>query len=855
MPSPAVPAQVRPHRPLRQRLWFRVALGVVVALLAFGAWYVSPWGRETTTVWALDRGFHRFDKRANFYKSLLAIPGRRLAAADVPHLDVAIKPKHWQQLAAMRAAALQKGLLEESEQGVVPATLSIGDRAMAVDVRLKGDYTDHLEGNKWSFRIEVTDDGEFEGMRRFSLQDPRTKGFHGEQLYYATLQRLGVLVPRYRFVTARIGPLDCGVMAVEEHVAKELLESQGRREGPIVHWDEAMLFWGRDDYRETTVVPFGLKKLLKVPALAGQLPVAVDLLRAFTDGVRAPSQVFAVEPLAGMIAAATFWGSWHGQRWHNTRFAFDPVLQRLEPIGYDANLQMHRPLPAIVAHEEDWLQRALADDVVAAATVRRLHELCAAVADGSLLTILRDVEQRALPALHREFWLLDAFPIAELQERAAFFAKVDVAGLRRKHLGALPLRACSTVQGADVVLELTADAPTTIAAIRWCTRDGSGATLPWTLRTEAEWPLRVPAGGRLSLRGLPCGDPRFTGLELELVEAGSKVVQRVAGNPVPTGGRALPESTIAAQLQAHPFLRAEEAVLQLAGAHDLSTHLIVPAGCSLQIAAGSELRFGPGVALIAHGPVHVGGTAAAPVRLTASDPHRGWLGVAVIAPGGVSTWTHAHVSHTTGVAIDSWTLTGAVTFAHGPVVLQDCTFEHNRAEDALNVITGHVQIERCAFADTISDAFDGDFVTGRVADVRFSRITGDGLDISGADLDIENVTAVDVRDKAVSVGERSSARVRSVRAERVGTGIACKDGSRLTLTDVVVESPAVAGVMAYTKKAEFGPAVIDATLVVVRGQERALLVQHGSSLTLDGKAIAAVPLDVDELYATVMRKR
>lgn len=855
MSSPVATAQGQP-RPLRQRTAFKVLVGVAVVLLAAAGWYVSPWGRETTTVWAKDRGFHRFDKNANFYKSLLAVPGRRLGAADVPHLDLAIKPKHWQQLAAMRATALQKGLIEESEQLVVPATLSVGGRALAVDVRLKGDYTDHLEGNKWSFRIEVTDDGEFEGMRRFSLQDPRTKGFHGEQLYYATLQRLRVLTPRYRFVTARIGPLDCGVMAVEEHVAKELLESQGRREGPIVHWDEAMLFWGRDDYRETTVVPFGLKKLLKVPALARQVPVAVDLLRAFTDGVRPASQVFAVEPLAGMIAAATFWGSWHGQRWHNTRFAFDPVLQRLEPIGYDANLQMHRPLPAIVAHEEDWLQRALADDVIAAATVRRLRELCAAVDDGSLLATVREVERQALPALHREFWLLDAFPVAELQERAAFFAAVDVTGLRSKHLGALPLRGWSTVQGADVVLELTADASATIAAVRWCTRDGSGATLPWTLRQDTKWPLRLPAGGRLTLRGLPCGDPQFTGLELELAgDGGKNVVQRVPGNPVPTGARALPEATLAAQVQAHPFVRADETVLHVAGSHDVSTHLIVPAGCSLQVAAGSELRFAPGVALIAHGPVQIAGTATAPVRLTAQDPHRGWLGVAVIAPGGPSTWTHAIMSHTVGVAIDSWTLTGAVTFAHGPVVLQDCTFEHNRAEDALNVITGRVLIERCAFADTVSDAFDGDFVTGRIADVRFARITGDCVDISGADLDVENVTATDVRDKAVSVGERSVARVRGVRAERVGTGVACKDGSRLVLADVVVAAPAVAGVMAYTKKAEFGPAVVDATQVVVQGQERALLVQHGSSLTVDGKAVATVPLDVDELYATVMRKR
>ena len=59
----------------------------------------------------------------------------------------------------------------------MPAEIRWADRSVRVKLRLKGDLPDHLEGDKWSFRIHTRDGNAIMGMRRFSIQAPKTRGF------------------------------------------------------------------------------------------------------------------------------------------------------------------------------------------------------------------------------------------------------------------------------------------------------------------------------------------------------------------------------------------------------------------------------------------------------------------------------------------------------------------------------------------------------------------------------------------------------------------------------------------------------------------------------------------------------
>ena len=81
-----------------------------------------------------------------------------------------------------RTEALVSGILLTSDEDFVPATMHLNEgSAFAINIRLKGDWTDHLMGENWSFRIHIADPQQaILGMRRFSIQAPETRNYEKE---------------------------------------------------------------------------------------------------------------------------------------------------------------------------------------------------------------------------------------------------------------------------------------------------------------------------------------------------------------------------------------------------------------------------------------------------------------------------------------------------------------------------------------------------------------------------------------------------------------------------------------------------------------------------------------------------
>jgi hypothetical protein len=159
---------------------------------------------------------------------------------------------------------------------------------------------------------------------------------------------------------------------------------------------------------------------------------------------------------------------------------------------------------------------------------------------------------------------------------------------------------------------------------------------------------------------------------------------------------------------------------------------------------------------------------------------------------------------------------------------------------------------------TASDAFDADFSTGTLTASRFVEVGtaggGDAVDVSGSQITVSASEFRDVSDKALSVGEKSVMNASNIIIDTVGTGAASKDGSILNLSDAKISNASFAGLTAYVKKPEYGPAEIIAIDIVIKDAQTPVLVQTGSRVQLDGEDSAARDIDVDALYETVMRK-
>jgi hypothetical protein len=307
-------------------------------------------------------------------------PSEAPPANELATIELRIPESSAAVLERVRKAALERGIITQAEADTVPAELVLEGVAQPAEIRIKGDWTDHVEDERWSYRIRLTA-GTFRGMREFSIQAPKTRGYLWEWLVHEAARRERVLVPRSTFLNVVQNGHALGVYFLEEHFEKELLESQGRREGPIVVWDESALWSAllqdgeipakglRGSSRGTAathtpapaeVRAFGEGHLAASPTLSRALHAALDELKALRalalaelpevdrrrvlesiDELRGRTleDLVDVERLGCAHALLSLFQSEHALAWHNMRFYRDPVQARLEPILFDCAVQ------------------------------------------------------------------------------------------------------------------------------------------------------------------------------------------------------------------------------------------------------------------------------------------------------------------------------------------------------------------------------------------------------------------------------------------------------------------------------------------------------------------------------------
>ena len=857
--------------------------GILAVALVVGsyAWENKFVGKAALEFFARTLGYDAFlDRGANKVAALRALPGNYFRNVDIPKVVLDIKFENWEKILAKLAKALATGGLVQEEGDFVPASIRYADGKAKVKIRLKGDHLDHLEGDKWSFRVKTRSKDHVYGMRRFSLQKPEAREFQLTPMMLALTKSLGLIPSRYMFVDLTINGNHIGTMALEEHPAKEMLEASGRKDSVIIRFNEKY-FWNWynkgasaassfnpfNDYRFAPIDAFQSSRIKKSATLSRNHDVAAGLLRGFAEGRLPASVVFDTELMGRFLAVSELFGAWHGIRWHNLRFYFNPLTSQLEPLPFDFSSELK--WGSFVTNREPITRDMLRDQKIEQSFRTHLKSLIERVRSGEVTKLLKQAEARHLPRLQKEYLLHGAYPLNRLVKRAAMLEERMLG-----NKGGSPIRYDQLVfarQYSDQgkrVLSLT-NAMTLPVMVKRVYLAGCKGAAPDS--TEA-----IPAG-RLPLT-LPAANPEAPpkGVTLELSGnlgqncammvdahlAGNDKIKTVTVDPdiAALGASPIPASTISRQLAGRHFLtyhRADKTLRIAAGDHTIGRDIVVPTGMTLTIGAGTTLRFAPGIAIIAHGPLAFKGTAEAPITLRPSNAKKGWQGIAVMRAGARSELRHTRVIHTTGVAKPGWSLTGGVTFYESDVDVVATTFKGHNGEDALNIVRSDFVIDGTTFDTTLSDAFDSDFSTGKVTKSTFINIGtaggGDAIDTSGSVVEITDVTFRQVSDKAISAGEASTVTASDIVIDDTGTGLASKDRSTLTASKISIRGAKFAALTAYIKKPEYGGATIIADDVSIAGGNTRNLVQNGSRIVLAGRELDTQDIDIDALYDTVMK--
>ncbi len=795
-------------------------------------------------------------------------------ALETLYVDVA--PRHVAQLEAKRAEALERWILLTSSDDFVPATLRLGEQTFRARLRLKGDWADHIAHDKWSFRIELRDDGYLHRMQTFSIQDPSARIYLNEYLFLKNLADEDVLGVRYTFVHVVLNGEYKGIYALEESFAKELLEFQGRRESVIVRYSEDLL-WRSWALRDDAVTPPGVERFYVAdefdsgrvnasPVLAAQRDTAVGLLRGFVTGELAAPEVFDLERTGKYLALSDLWNALHGLTWHNLRYYFNPVTSRLEPIAFDND-----PISPILDPEDVGLSPAHFnhDPYLQAAYARALWEVSQPGYVEALEARLGAEYERLRAVMEPEFGAEVLAPPWKTLRRRQELNRQRLTPVQTTY--AYRVRPADAPDGEVPVVEVgnLMDLPVEVVGVRVGDAE-IPAAFAWADESARPHLVTPPADApaALVLRALApdAAALPYVRLTLPLTATAGDVtlltrvwgLTRTITQPVlpayalPLAAGPRPAApTLEEVLRRHPYLQHEPGTKWLtipAGTWELSGTLVLPAGYGLQLGPGTTLRFGAEDFLLATGPLDFRGTAEAPVILQPQGDR--WLGVAVLDAGAPSTWEHVTVERTAAIRREGWTFTGGVTFHRSPVRIAHGRFLGTEAEDALNVIRAVFEIADTEFAGTASDAFDGDFTEGTFERCTFRDVAADGIDVSGSDVTVRGARFYNLGDKALSVGEASRMVAEDLLVDGADFALASKDGSHLSAVRVVVRNVEIAALAAYTKKPAYGPATmqVDAIDLGDLPPERYALVQTRSYVDLEGERIWGVDVDVDALY-------
>jgi hypothetical protein len=310
-----------------------------------------------------------------------------------------------------------------------------------------------------------------------------------------------------------------------------------------------------------------------------------------------------------------------------------------------------------------------------------------------------------------------------------------------------------------------------------------------------------------------------------------------------------------------------------AGAYVMSDDLILPNGFGLTLDAGVELRIAPRKSMLVRGPLLVRGSSDRPVRMRGLSAGEPWgvlaaqgkgSGVFAAAREGLrSEIRHLELEGGSEDYLRGAHYKGQLSVYNQDLVLEHSALRRSHADDSLNVTYGRVFVSDSRFTGSRADGIDLDWCDGTVRRSFFSGAGsgGDGLDVSGSRVVVEDSVFSQIADKCLSVGENSRMKVSGSLLRGCKIGVASKD---LSLTEIR-ESLFIDNqrdFAAYRKKEIFGGGRIRGEELILANTKLGAERDHRSEIAIshsvlidaqagDLKQSESVALSSDEAAAAV----
>lgn len=765
--------------------------------------------------------------------------------ADEKRLDIHIPRESYESMKSWRDSCYKYGMIISDAQEYFDASLKWEGKKIPIRIRLKGDMLEHVNGIKWSFRIRVEGENSVMGMKSFSLHDPAIKNYLDEWMMHQMCTEEDVLTTRYSFIPVRVNDKSLGIYAMEEHFQKQLVESRSRREGPIVKFNEdglweyyAYLQEGGESlahvpvWNAALIEPFKRSRILGSPVLKEQFLMAQEILKQQVVDRFFKTSGLDQHRIARYHALITACGSSNSSQWHNQRWYYNPVTCQLEPIGYNFFHASADAVEKLNGITPDMPVKRCPDEL------KRLHnsylETFSNPAYSAAFRTNNEQELKRYQALlQEEFGHLD-FPGLEGPNQT--YSAPHNTGQKGSEETVVFKNA-----SVNAYLEDTMDDTIHVIAVQnWLKEPisiiGHGRKKSQMIKYDT--PFSIPPTAQMNMSHMVQVTGAYRNIYFSVPSSDKVYSCRITPWKMPTA-QSSPLQYLQTKIDLidnRLYTVSGDTIRFRPGLHAINEDVVFPEGFHVIIEGPCQFVLNRNAAIISRSPLHIEGTANAPIQFSSTDGTGEGLTVLQTGENQRSTIKYVDFINLNTPSRKGWQLTGSVTFYESNVDISNCNFSGNNCEDALNTIRSDFSVVSSTFTNTFGDAFDADFCTGKVVDCTFDRAGNDAIDFSGSVVTITGCNIDKPGDKGVSGGENSTLTIENLNVYGGVIALASKDLSSVEVKNVNIIKSLFA-YAAFRKKPEFGPATIRVTDGVASDVNQLHAIETGSLLLLESDSI------------------
>ena len=784
-------------------------------------------------------------------------------ATSLERIDIDIKYIDYKKIIEDRKRALIDNILVNPIS--VKAKIRFKGKTYKAKIRLKGDTIKHWDSfTRMSLRVNLKGGNSIFGFNRFSIQKPISRHHPYDHAFQSMVRETGNLASVYHYSKVYVNGVSWGVMNIEEHASKELLEKQNRKESAIIRFSDEK-YWSYSNKTKHPPYPF---YRLSDPSLYahmynGNKYLSQERYRKIltyivNHNISYEPELYDAEKIAKAYILATAWGSWHTLGINNTRYYFNPYTLKLEPITTDQtgyvtlkgrdSIRYYNYLP-------NQYYNIMSENLYAN-NINNMH---------SVYNVVKDIDRylnapsKIFPADRKK----NGSVVTRNMERIMLDPKEYLVLLTGNKLH-IP-RA-----GPDLTHSYVGDERTQIVL----------PTKEQASEFNEHLHIRHYTDGRLELYNLlpdevVITDILFMGKSIKegeiivpsylddskpviiytehtgLYDNNFMVKTKYKGfdSSVNSGVTLMEGDTYNPLLSDVPpnsnlLIKMGENDYKFKGGETIVDDRIIING-NLRIPAGAKIKFSDKAYLIVKGAIIAEGNVNSPIVLESKN--KTWKGIYIFSANERSHLSNVYIKNVGELHDGMLELSGAVTFYRSDVDLDSVTITGVTAEDAINIVESDFSMKFVKIDNVASDGLDSDFSSGLIYKSGFKNIGGDALDFSGSRASIDSINVTNVKDKAISGGEKSIINVDNSKFDVVGVGVASKDGSKVNVTSSVISNYKLYAAMTYKKKKFYSAPTME-LLGCSIGLGDSFLRQTGTYMSVDKSNVYEKDINVKKLY-------